>query len=557
MRARYCTRGERAAAFAPANRSKLPRPHEGVACPPSADAQGLGQCYIGMRVNAAEQRPPSSDWAGDIVGGRYRLESPIGRGGMATVWRAVHLDLNRPVAVKFLTIHGGHPEQVKDRFLREARIAAAVRHRNVVDITDFGTTPDGRPFMVMELLEGKSLAERMNEQPLFGVPDVIRIGARVLSGLGAVHDAGIVHRDLKPENVFLVRDADGVYAKLLDFGISRSVEADLESVVPSSDSVLAGTPQYMSPEQARGIRDVDHRSDLWAVGVLLYEMLTGALPFDSEHVGDLIVKIMSEEPIPVQTLRPDLGEPLARVVHRALARDRAERFQTAREMRQSLLNAATMTAKALHSSEVEHPAMLPKELMDAVGNAYEPGDSGALHVVDLASLPAERSSVETLLEQSGKLPLQAGGTSDERARRLPWLALVAAVLLGAAVLAFFWGAGTDPSASTAVDPAPPRAAAVGADPVTVTLRRMPRGAAITVDGRRHDGPALTLPRSGREHVIEVNAPGFEPWRVTHKAEGDAAYDVRMSPLEVSPEATDEGPQKAPVAPGEMIRDPGF
>lgn len=515
-------------------------------------------------MNAAEQRLPSNDWAGDIVGGRYRLESPIGQGGMATVWRAVHLDLNRPVAVKFLTIHGGDPDTVKDRFLREARIAAAIRHRNVVDITDFGTTPEGRPFMVMELLEGESLAERMGSQHLFGVPDVIRVGARVLSGLGAVHDAGIVHRDLKPENVFLVRDADGVYAKLLDFGISRSVEADLESVVPSSDSVLAGTPQYMSPEQARGIRDVDHRSDLWAVGVLLYEMLTGQLPFDSEHVGDLIVKIMGEEPTPVEALRPDLGEPLAQVVRRALARDRDARFQTAREMRRALLNAATMTAKALSSAEPssdlervsEHPAMLPKELMDAVGNAYEPGDSGMLDVTDLASLPAERSSMETLLEQSGKVALQPGDGPPGRARHLPWLAVAAGTLLGAAALAFFFGT-SEQSAAGTVDGSPPTTAEIGTDPVTVTLRRLPEGAAITVDGQRHQGSALTLPQDGRERVIEVNAPGFEPWTVTHRAEGDAAYEVRMSPLATpEDEAAGESPSR-PVAPGEMIRDPGF
>src|SRR5690606_32257174 len=115
---------------------------------------------------------------------------------------------------------------------------------------------------------------------------------------------GIVHRDLKPENVFLVRDADGVYPKLLDFGISRSLEAGLESVVPSSDNVLAGTPQYMSPEQARGIKDLDARSDLWAMGVLLYEMLTGRLPYDAENTGDLIVMILTEEPIAVERLRP-------------------------------------------------------------------------------------------------------------------------------------------------------------------------------------------------------------------------------------------------------------
>ncbi len=525
----------------------------------------------------ARSEPPSASWTGDVVGGRYRLEAPIGRGGMATIWRAVHLDLNRPVALKFLTIQAADPAAVRERFLREARLAAAVRHRNVVDITDFGTAEDGRPFMVMELLEGESLADRMSVDPSFGLPDVVRLGARALSGLGAVHDAGIIHRDLKPENVFLVRDADGVYPKLLDFGISRSLEDGLESVVPSSDNVLAGTPQYMSPEQARGIKDLDARSDLWSMGVILYEMLTGRLPYEADNTGDLIVMLLTADPVAVERLRPDLGEPLAAVIARALARDRDQRFSTAREMRQALLNAATQTAAALQRARTEkpselgsvsdHPALVPKDLMDAVGSAYEPGDSGMLSVVDVPTRRAPRWSAETVSDGEVALPAAAdwrsvGGRLRSKADRR--LALAGAAIVGLAALAavaMVWWAGPSGEPTSAASPADPAPTAAD-DEVMVTLRRLPQEASVTVDGAAHDGPAVRLPKDGEPHAIEVNAPGYEPWLVHHRATGDGAYDVALEPLPAgpTPEPSRAGRgagRRVRARPDELIRDPGF
>lgn len=272
---------------------------------------------------------------GTIVGDKYRLEEPIGQGGMATVWRAVHTTLDRPVAVKFLEAVGTGSEELAARFLQEAKLAANLRHRHVVDILDFGVVGDGKPFMVMELLEGKSLADRYTDGPAVTDWELLEIVAMTLSGLAAVHDAGILHRDVKPENIFLVQDADGIFPKLLDFGISRGFGAQGRV---TRTGVVVGTPQYMSPEQARGKKDLDARSDLFSVGVVLYEGFAGEVPFDSENPGDVLIAVATEEPRNLGELRPDLPRGVVELVHRALEKDPAARFQSAREMRDAVMH---------------------------------------------------------------------------------------------------------------------------------------------------------------------------------------------------------------------------
>lgn len=272
--------------------------------------------------------------AGTIVGDKYRLEGPIGQGGMATVWRAVHTTLDRPVAVKFLEAVGTGATQLAERFLQEAKLAANLRHRHVVDILDFGVAEGDKPFMVMELLEGQSLADRYSDGPPVTDWELLEIAAMTLSGLAAVHDAGILHRDVKPENIFLVQDADGIFPKLLDFGISRGFGAQGRV---TRTGVVVGTPQYMSPEQARGKKDLDARSDLYAVGVVLYEGFAGEVPFDSENPGDVLIAVATQPARSLAELRPDLPAPVIELVHKAIEKDPAARFQSAREMREVLM----------------------------------------------------------------------------------------------------------------------------------------------------------------------------------------------------------------------------
>ena len=267
---------------------------------------------------------------------------------MGSVWSAVHEALDRTVAIKFLRPSGLDAETASARFVAEARSAARVKHRFVVDVFDFGITEDGVYYMVQDLLEGEELADCMDHGPAWEVRDVVRFIGDCLSGLEAVHQAGVVHRDLKPENIFVIRDPDGRHPKLLDFGISKvSQTSGPHSIKPptrtgrtkqlTSQGTTVGTPLYMSPEQLRGRKDLDARADLYSVGVILYEWLTGRVPYEHENVAELSLQVASGSAVPLVSLRPELGHDLSGVIARALAPEAKDRFASASEMRDALL----------------------------------------------------------------------------------------------------------------------------------------------------------------------------------------------------------------------------
>ena len=301
-----------------------------------------------------------------VIRDRYRLDALIGEGGMATVWRAWDLTLQRAIAVKLLFASESHTEEaLVDRFLREARIAASVQHRNVIHIVDFGTTGEGQPFMVMELLEGETLAARLRRQKPLPVAEVVQIGHLTLRGLAAVHAAGIVHRDLKPENVYLKDEGGVLYPKILDFGISRTIEPAVRGAGSqvTREGVIVGTPEYMSPEQARGVKQLSYRTDLYSMGVMLYEALTGQLPYTSENVGDLIVKIVTGCATPVHELTPSVPRVISDIVARAMARLPSDRFADATEMQDALLTASMQHA----AGAVPMASNLPPETAPRLG----------------------------------------------------------------------------------------------------------------------------------------------------------------------------------------------
>ena len=283
-----------------------------------------------IRPEAVEREPMGRP--GMMLGGKYRLERRIATGGMASIWSATHVMLDRPVAVKFVDARMDIDDERRNaRFMHEAKVAASVRHKNVVDILDFGVLEEdgiSEPYMIMELLEGEALDVRMKREPL-SVSEIANIMRQVLSGLDAVHHAGIVHRDMKPANVFVTEDGDGLFARVIDFGISQ--DADDE------DRTVIGTPEYMSPEQALG-EALDIRSDLYSVGVMLYELLTGVLPFEDSDPMRILQLVAFTEPLALSQIRDDVPE-LAEVVDKAMHKKREERFQGARAMQLALTQA--------------------------------------------------------------------------------------------------------------------------------------------------------------------------------------------------------------------------
>ncbi len=296
-----------------------------------------------------------------IVAGRYRLGRLLGEGGMGAVYEAEHVGLGATVAVKLLTDRFVDDPDAVERFRREARAAAAVRHPNVVNVTDTGTDEEGAPFLVMELLVGESLGSVLKRRRRLPPEVAVAIACEVLAGLGAAHARGIVHRDLKPGNVFLAVDPDGVQrVKLLDFGISKFLGAASEL---TSEGAIIGTPHYMPPEQIRGRRDLDARVDLYAVGVLLYRMLSGRLPFEGASPQQLYEAIVVGRRKPLRALCPELPTALTDVVERALHPEPSKRFQRAEEM-----------IAALRAALPEAPQVLP--LLTPRARAETPSHSG-------------------------------------------------------------------------------------------------------------------------------------------------------------------------------------
>jgi non-specific serine/threonine protein kinase len=275
---------------------------------------------------------------GRVVAGRYRLIAHLGRGGMADVWRAEHLALRSDVAVKVIDPLYLTQLDAETRFLREAQAAAALRSPNIVQVFDYGVE-DGLPYMVMELLEGESLGARLARTGRLPFPEAARLLSQVARAIGKAHQAGIVHRDLKPDNIFLVQSDDGEIAKVLDFGIAKlTALSAIEATSRTVTGLMLGTPAYMSPEQANESEKVDHRSDLWSLGVIAFECVTGRRPFRGRGLGELLVQICSA-PIPVPssiaTVPPEFDAWFAR----AVARDVDRRFQSAREMADALRDA--------------------------------------------------------------------------------------------------------------------------------------------------------------------------------------------------------------------------
>lgn len=303
---------------------------------------------------------------GRVIAGKYRLDRPLAQGGMGALWVARHLQLDTDVAVKLMGSAYADSVDARTRFEREAKSCAQLRSPHVVQVHDYGVE-DETPFLVMELLEGEDLGSLIRRRGRLTVLEAVRVLVPVCKALRRAHEAGIVHRDIKPSNIYLARMGEDETVKVLDFGVAK-VKAIPGSGQGTRAGVLLGSPNYMSPEQVRS-KGVDHRSDLWSVGVVFFQAVTGELPFPGEEIGDVLVEICTDD-IPVASERaPDLDPAVDELIARAMTRDVAQRFQSARELGQALA--------ALSSDFADSAVASSSELVRVVS----PPQSGPSYVV--------------------------------------------------------------------------------------------------------------------------------------------------------------------------------
>lgn len=292
-----------------------------------------------------DERPPRGAalraLIGTVIAGKYQVRSVIGSGGMGTVFEGKHVVIGRIVAIKILNPESVNAVTVK-RFHQEAWAAGSIGHPNVCEVSDLGALPDGSPYLVMERLYGETLSERLARVRRLSIEEGLSVVTQVLAALDAVHARGLLHRDIKPENVFLFeREGFPSIVKVLDFGVSKVIassskdEWDDKSALTKT-GVVMGTPYYVSPEQARAMRDLDPRTDVYSCGVLLYEALTGKRPFEANHYNALLLRIVQGKPTRPSALRSDMPAAVEAAILRAMAIDRSERFATAGDFGRAL-----------------------------------------------------------------------------------------------------------------------------------------------------------------------------------------------------------------------------
>jgi serine/threonine-protein kinase len=466
---------------------------------------------------------------GRVLDGKYELVRLLGEGGMGAVYEAQHKLIGRRLAVKFLHPQYATSPDVVTRFHREAQAAARIGHENIIEVTDMGQAEDGSPYIVMEFLEGTDVRGLLDEVGIVPLKRAAHIMIQALSALQAAHNVGIIHRDLKPENIFLLQKGNNPdYVKLLDFGISKfkALETDNARALTQTGTVL-GTPHYMSPEQARGDQSISSRSDIYAMGVILYQMVTGHLPFDAPNYNALLIKILTEEPPRPEVLNPELPQELIDTIDRAMSRDENQRFATCDEFRRYLLPFAPGSSD-LGSMMTMSSRTAIRQALYNTATPFEMTQSG---------LGAKK--------KKSRLPLILGGAGAALAA-----GVVAAVLLlgggGGEPGPAAGAAGADgPAAPADPVPAEPAGGETGdpvVDEVRIKVAADVPGAVVRIDGIEvgpvpFEGPFI---RSEALRTVEVVAEGRAPAKRMLKFDGDQDLAFELPPL---PAASEDKPIK--------------
>jgi serine/threonine-protein kinase len=479
----------------------------------------------------------SAPVADALVGTRvdkYEIVRVIGRGGMGTVYEALNTAINKRVAMKFVDAETARSKDSVARFQREAEAASAVESAHIVEIFDSGVAADGIPYIVMELLRGEDLGHRIKRCGRLEVGEAVHLVAQILRGLHRAHEAGIVHRDLKPDNIFLVdRDDDPSFAKILDFGISkvqRQGGAPVHTL--TRKGTVLGTPFYMSPEQAQALPDIDGRTDLWSVGAILYECLTGRPPYTGTSYEQVIVNICMHDAEDVRAHNPGVPEPIALVIRKALARDRGERFASAREVLEAL-KAATGGVISTRSGAI------PAEER-ATGNASSPvfrltpRGSSRPDAVAPGSRAGE-APMEIHLAGSSKVGWSTSGRDAARRERRTFVLIAVSALLAGSLGAFLF-VRSRPHA-----PPPP---AQARDEIRVQLHANVPGARFLVDSVPVQNGVLKGQKGEVKRVL-VEAEGYAPSELDVTL--TAAEPLQIVLAAATPAASAALPVVSPVA----------
>jgi eukaryotic-like serine/threonine-protein kinase len=397
---------------------------------------------------------------GQILAGKYRVERVLGSGGMGFVVAAWHLELEQRVAMKFLHPLALERADTAERFRREARSAAKIRSEHVARVIDVGIMEGGVPYMVMEYLEGHDIAGEMEKVGMLPIEDAIDFVLQAIEALAEAHAAGIVHRDLKPANLFIASRADGSrIVKVLDFGISKSLlGASVAELSLTRTSVLIGSPLYMSPEQMRSAKDVDTRTDIWSLGVIMYEMISGQPPYTGDSIPALCASLLSDTPISMRALRADVPPALEDAIMRCLAKDRRYRFATVGELARALAQFGSASSQ-LHVDRASRVMGLSDSapFSGSLGTgSHRPSNAGNPTRVQQRLTPV-RATVDSWGRTDA--PMKSGNTADQPKSRAPLLiglALGVAALVSAILFIGMRQPGTPPTASASVAaPTPP------------------------------------------------------------------------------------------------------
>jgi len=451
-----------------------------VAVAESRSAATVAAADTSVSGGSSLQMGSLAEIVGNTLSGRYLVTRKVGQGGMGAVYEATHTLIGKRVAVKVLLEKYAQREAIVARLKQEAQLASSIGNEHIIDITDFGTTDDGRTFVVMEFLEGESLAELLARETQLPEQRLLRIIQQTTSALAAAHAKGIVHRDIKPENLFLLRRKDQDFVKVVDFGISKSLRASSEEEQPrlTQTGMVLGTPLYMSPEQARGDDELDHRVDIYALGVIMYEAATGRVPFSGGNYLSVISQVLNESPKPPRALRPELSEEFEAIVMKAMEKDREERYANAAEL---LADVSALIDDPTHSTErakITGPRKkFPKK---ATGSTKYAVWVGAVALVVLALVLV----VNTLMGGSNKQTQAAGVVHDAGVA----LAVDAAVPVGA----------------------PPDAAVEEFKTITVHIASQPPGAEVMIEGASKGKTPLehTVVRTSKEVRGVISLPGY-------------------------------------------------